>query len=1016
MNLFHYHHRLTRYSRTIISHCGWNILPTLLIISFTAANLLSQPISPKKIRDSKGVDFWIGFPPNFHNSTSNLDKISIIISAERPTTGEISAVDNSGKVFHQPFAINDVNQVYTLELSSFGLYEIYNNEFPTNVIFHITALDEITVYGLSLASQTTDAFLAFPTDVLGSDYVVASYNSDGANTGNNFPTPSQFLVIATVDSTDVVISPSVPTAKSPNKAPYTVRLHRGQGYLVQATLGFGNQYNDLTGTRVRSTAPIAVFGSHQRSLIPIAIRTGGAPGIGVSRDFLMEQMLPVTTWGYNAFIAPYPHPANGTPDGNGDLYRIIAALDSTEVFVNERRAGIINANDFLESVINTTGASVRATKPIMVVGYKRTAGGLAAAGDPFMAIFPPAEQFLSRYRFLSVQGKQRVGGNQNTNEEDAFRSHYVSIVVPTTKATTVVLDGTTLNLSSFTPIGNTGYSFANISVIQGVHNIKADTAFGITAMGYGGANSYGYIAGMRFETDLVAPRIIPGQTCAGLLTTIYDNLPTDSKIFWWDTPKNSWKNVNVQILALPRPADSLQILSPLTNIYEDGEYDLTVIDSLDLKSVQKIVVPGFTVHVNPEFRGNQVATFSTNALALAAGSERCVSLQLVNYGSTNQTISRVSSINRLPEFSFQIPNSLTLKPGETKPLPICFKADKDGLFRDTLVINDGCRDRKIVIVEAESRFDRDAPTITQVEDSCNHVNLYTFTDNRKYDAGVDSVRILKQDNCKITTKRLPDGELQTGVEVLDPRRDTFFTLQIRDSVGNISTVDKSIPGFNIRFELSEPGNYNFGGVNARSVTCETVTVVNNGLLPFVMDKTLLFDNTTFSIPPSQIPLLIPPGESRKLTMCFAPMLSKEYRDTISVTKFCVTEQFILQGQGVLGASVSDSRCSAELLFRAIGSTVASVTAQQTVQIEVFPNPAIQSVTLRLTLLETRHLQLRIVSHLGVPLLTIPEQEYAPGIWDVVVNTSTLEIGNYLYEVKPRGVAGERKTGILQIVR
>lgn len=46
---------------------------------------------------------------------------------------------------------------------------------------------------------------------------------------------------------------------------------------------------DLTGTYIQSTKPVAVFSGNIRASIPPSSRT---------RDHLVEQMIPVHTWGY----------------------------------------------------------------------------------------------------------------------------------------------------------------------------------------------------------------------------------------------------------------------------------------------------------------------------------------------------------------------------------------------------------------------------------------------------------------------------------------------------------------------------------------------------------------------------------------------------------------------------------------------------------------------------------------------------------------------------------------------
>ncbi len=60
-----------------------------------------------------------------------------------------------------------------------------------------------------------------------------------------------------------------------------------------------NDRTDLTGTKINSSQPIAVFSGHQRATIP-------NPSDLVSRDHLVEELPPIPTWGGSAFVTPYP--------------------------------------------------------------------------------------------------------------------------------------------------------------------------------------------------------------------------------------------------------------------------------------------------------------------------------------------------------------------------------------------------------------------------------------------------------------------------------------------------------------------------------------------------------------------------------------------------------------------------------------------------------------------------------------------------------------------------------------
>jgi hypothetical protein len=1091
----------------------WLCLLCALLLSglWSASELAAQPVSTKSIRDNKGKEFYLAFLENEHANSPATDKLVVIVSSDVATRGELTYTSRtSGNLVRVPFTISDPTQVATIDLPT--SLEVTNAELPLRgQSIYLRADNDVTVYGLNTASQTSDAFLAFPVDVLGRDHVVASYLSHINVTGNQSRTPSQFLVIASEDDTDVLITPSSPLRSQPVTEsvikPITVRLNKGDVYLCVAALTnrFGGAQSvfyesDLTGSRVKSNKPVVVYGSHFRTPLPITT--------GTSRDHLIEQMPPVETWGRRAFVTPFPAAdRGGATDTGGDIFRVIAANDSTVVSINGRVVTTLAANKFLESSITQT-SFIESNQPILIVAYKRSAGQGGATtgnGDPFMTIVPPAEQFLNRYRFVSVQSTQRVGAVL----APAFNQHYVQVVIPTRYIASLRLDGGSppSTTGGFQPIAGTTYSYANFQINEGTHNIVADTTFGITALGYGQANSYGYVAGQRFETDVISPRISIRAACDGGAGAVYDSAIVDSKVFWVNTPEDSWKNVRVSVGAFPRPADSVTFRAVLNNRYDDGEFTMTVIDSLELRTTQRIFVPGFTVHADPRIRDNSAITYSTSAVAVAAGVERCYDVTLTNYGATTQTISAASFASGRPEFTVRagfrttsvtavtvsisttavllttiatntpLTFPFTLRPRERASVQMCFRSDSDGIFTDTLRIanvNESCTPRPIAVFQAESAFDRTPPLVSRAVDSCATILTYSATDRHRYAAGVDVVEVLRADNCTVRSERsATSGTVQTIVNISDPRRDAIVMLNVRDSVGNVTAVRDTIQTLSLRFLPALRGvsgaNAGVGGVggvgatnavvittgttslssngavrttsltfptlNATALTCGTVQIVNDGVLPFRVDRIGPASNTTFSMPPAQFPIVVPPGGQAPCVVCFNPQAIAMYRDTLRITRGCLSETLVLSGSGSLSVSEVNSRCVTPLIIRAVpganlvdgnllvgtvpsssvNAAAQTNSAQQGQQgqqaqdesmltVATMPDPASDVLVLRLRLAAPQRLSLALHTMIGEAVLTLPARDYDAGEWEIEMNVSRFESGVYCYRFVSEGAS------------
>jgi len=453
--------------------------------------------------DTKGKDFWIAFPPNFHTAGSDGDDfLFIYISADMPTNGTISFPGKKDIAF----SITTAQPIFTYKIP-YREYELEgagNSEKPSLNTFHIKAKNEVTVYGLSKALKSSDAFLAFPTDVLGTNYYVMSYNSN--NNSSQGDTPSQVAITATEDSTSITITLPKSVAGtwlSVGKVK-KIMLNKQESYLIQAN---PNSNDDLTGTHITSTKPIAVFGSQQRASIPYTNSLA-------ARDFIIEEMPPVSKWGFDAYLVPLPEPKGGTGNRNYyDLYRILASENGTVITQNGNIIKTLNAGEFYEGNL-IQAASISATAPILVALFKkstsRTGGNTTSFdSDPFMMLVPPAEQFLKSYRWINSQATQstyNIFGNK-TGEYPIYDQQFVIVVAPKSSIGSIKIDGKTLN-RSLKPIPNSNYSYDTILVGDGVHTISADSGIGIYVFGYGNADSYGYIGGMNMiNTKFVSSAI-----------------------------------------------------------------------------------------------------------------------------------------------------------------------------------------------------------------------------------------------------------------------------------------------------------------------------------------------------------------------------------------------------------------------------------------------------------------------------------------------------------------------------
>jgi hypothetical protein len=862
-----------------------NCLKALIFLSLFV--LISLNVYSVEYLDTRGRDFWLTFLPNSHMNptTSTTDSLFIFIAAEQPTTGLIEYYDRVGKYYKKPFSITQPNSLYTFKLQFFN-YELwgykteYNygsrnqSEMVSNLAFHITSVDEISVYGHSQARLTSDAFLVMPTDVIDKNYFVASYNSDGNKlNGSNGggPTPSQFAVIATEDNTNVIINPKVQTQYNGTTV-QKITLNKGEVYLVQAKINSSNYNLDLTGTSVDADKPVAVFGGEQKALIPYS--TSNSAG---SRDCLIEQIPPTKVWGKNAFITPFKQPS-GSTNINNDLFRIIAAYDNTTISINNAVAANLNKGEFYQNIL-TAPATVTANAPFMLVQYKKTSGG-SNLGDPFMLVVPPKEQFMRAYTTINVQAYEYFG--------KVYEEQYITIVIAQNAISSFMLDGNSVNPGLFNAIPNSTYSYANIVVSDGVHNTKADSVFGIYIYGYGYANSFGYTGGMSFQPiDFQAPQMSSIDSCYKVSGMIYDSTISDSGILNCFCPDSSKHNCTVNVNKISSNGRTSTFDATLIDKKYDGSFTIIATDSIQQTNIKTFDIKGFTLGINGSELSDNHIKFDTS---LQSGTTKCFKIQLHNYGKFDQTIKDFTLLNKA-FFNFTTNLPLIIKPGEIDTVTVCFYTDIDSIYIDTFSIIGDCGVIKgLADFKINTRNDKFPPNITSI-DSCFTVSGIV-SDSTQTDFGLqscfcpDSSKHNSTVNVDIISSNGKTSKF--NARLIDKKQDGSFTIIATDSSSKITSKTFDIKGFTLGIngsELSDSLIKFEGKLKTGSSKCYQIPIHNYGKFNQTIIGYNILNISVFNLSPN-LPLVIKPGEIDTLTICFSADVDSIYIDKLSIIEDC----------------------------------------------------------------------------------------------------------------------------------
>jgi hypothetical protein len=259
---------------------------------------------------------------------------------------------------------------------------------------------------------------------------------------------------------------------------------KGQTYQLRDT---ADAPADLTGTIVVADRPIAVFASHQVATLP-------APNLFFA-NYLVEQLPPTELWGTDFFTTPL------ATRKKADTFRVLALLDGTTVQIDGLPNQALNRNQFYEFQLSAA-AHVVSDHPVLLAQYSNSSDyDRVDNSDPFMVLVPATSSYVNTY---TVQ-----------IPTTGFPANYINVVVPAAAVGQMTLDGTVVQ-TQFSPVGASGYAYAQISVTAtGPHTISSQngTPFGVIVYGWNLYDAYGY----------------PGATCSSpqVITTNFTCPPTN---------------------------------------------------------------------------------------------------------------------------------------------------------------------------------------------------------------------------------------------------------------------------------------------------------------------------------------------------------------------------------------------------------------------------------------------------------------------------------------------------------
>lgn len=422
---------------------------------------------PDYSASSRGQRFWVGFMDNINPSFNGDPQFSLVISADADTTGRVM-FPRLGR--EQAFSV-DADRATEVFLPAANPL-VRGSDVTSDFGLLVEADNDVSVAAVHYRIYFTDATSLLPEDELGSDYTVLAVQD---LTGGS---PSEMMVVATVDDTLLTIIPSEETVDGrPADVSFEVTLAAGQAYQLQAMA-------DLTGTRVRTDpdTPVAVFGGARQA----SVTCTGAD------SHVWDQVLPTSRLGTEYVVMPLG--AQG-----GDPVVVVATENNTNLRVDCGTIIRLQAGQTWRSTVSDV-TRLTSDKPIGVAQLNDSQDcNPSGVGDPSFQILSPTALTTSDRSWIALPNTSiwqsdpflDTGGFSGPDPigTPGLSNHWLNVLA----TAPVTVDGEDIVMAPLP--GDRDRQWVQIPLPPGEHRVESDEPFVAHAYGFASYDAYTYHLG-----------------------------------------------------------------------------------------------------------------------------------------------------------------------------------------------------------------------------------------------------------------------------------------------------------------------------------------------------------------------------------------------------------------------------------------------------------------------------------------------------------------------------------------
>lgn len=421
-----------------------------------------------------------------------------------------------------------------------------DNIFPNKAI-KISADYPIGAYVIVDYAETKEGFLAYPVNVLGKKYTVASYD-DPSQFYPGLKLNSNVTIVGAYDGTNVefTLGGNSFTKTTEGLVPgqtRQVQLNRGDVWVV-SSVNNGSDLSssaDLSGSVISSDKPVAVIAGSRSANIPFDTKF---------RGYITEMMIPDYSLGSEFLV---PRIAGRTYSA---IVRIFAKDPNTTVYAQGQKIGVLNntpgvkGSAYLEyrpdQSLGNISYTISADKPVSVVVYNT---GFEDDKAPYKEV-APFEMVLAP---ISLMQKEIIFTVPKSSDNE-FKTDYLVVAVKTDASGKISdslslgyyqgINYTTKKVKDFQPVtsdmltdfsGENTYRLLTIALPQSKgYTLNSDSSFSAYLYGFGSKTAYGYPASLEFgdlaSVDADPPEVHWALACNGDVTGTAEDMPDDETV------------------------------------------------------------------------------------------------------------------------------------------------------------------------------------------------------------------------------------------------------------------------------------------------------------------------------------------------------------------------------------------------------------------------------------------------------------------------------------------------------